>query len=196
MVAPQLEAELSDPVTRHMRRDFARLRAGETVGAALARLRQQPPESRVIYFYVLDDDGILRGVVPTRRLLLNPPETPVTDIMVTRVIALPDAATVLDACEFFTVHRLLAFPVVDGARRVLGVVDVELYTEELTDLEANERNDELFQLVGVHLTEAQQASPLWSFRQRFPWLSANITGGVLAAFLSGLFEAELQRVVA
>src|SRR5205807_7548261 len=121
---------------------------------------------------------------------------PVADIMVAGFIALPDTATVLDACEFFTVHRLLAFPVVDGARHILGVVDVELYTEELTDLEASERNDELFQLVGVHLTEAQQASPLLSFRQRFPWLLANIGGGVLAAFLSGLFEAELQRVVA
>jgi magnesium transporter len=47
----------------------------------------------------------LKGVVPTRRLLLNPPDKPVAEIMVERVIAIPTSATVLDACEFFTLHR-------------------------------------------------------------------------------------------
>ena len=39
----------------------------------------------------------------------------------------------LEACEFFTLHRLLAFPVVDEGRRLVGVVDVDLYTEELAE---------------------------------------------------------------
>jgi len=51
-------------------------------------------------------------------------------------------------------------------------------------------------LIGVHLTEAQQSSPLVAFGRRFPWLLCNIVGGILAAFLTGLFEAELQRAVA
>jgi magnesium transporter len=85
---------------------------------------------------------------------------------------------------------------VDQERRVVGVVDVELYTEELTDLDASERNDDLFQLIGVHLTEAQQSSSLLSFRSRFPWLLCNVAGGIVAAFLTGLFEAELHKAVA
>ena len=51
-------------------------------------------------------------------------------------------------------------------------------------------------LFRIHLTAAQQSNPLVSFRQRFPWLLCNIGGGIAAAFLSGLFEAELQKVVA
>lgn len=35
-----------------------------------------------------------------------------------------------------------------------------------------------------------------AFRNRFPWLLCNIGGGILAAFLSGFYEAELQSVVA
>ena len=54
----------------------------------------------------------------------------------------------------------------------------------------------MFQLIGVQLAEAQQTSPLVSFRSRFPWLAANIAGGVAAAFLSGVFQAELQKAVA
>lgn len=188
---PLTEAHLNDPVTRHMRPDFARLGVGQTVGEALATVRQAPGQGRIIYFYVVDGDGRLRGVVPTRRLLLSPPDRPVAEVMVTPVIAIPATATVLDACEFFTLHRLLAFPVVDEQRRVLGVVDVDLYTEEMSDLERREGHDDLFQLVGVHLTEAQQASPVTAFGRRFPWLLCNVAGGLLAAFLSGVYQAEL-----
>jgi magnesium transporter len=85
---------------------------------------------------------------------------------------------------------------VDDERRILGTVDAELYTDELSDLGASQQSDDLFQLIGVHLTEAQQALPLFSFRKRFPWLLCNIAGGILAAFLAGVYEAELKKAVA
>src|SRR6516164_8987042 len=148
---PSIRLHLNDAVTAHMRRDFSRLHVNQTVGEALDSIRRNPPEGRVIYFYVVDDDGRLRGVVPTRRLLLNPLEAKLADIMVRDVVTIGRDATVMDACEFFTMHRLLAFPVVDEERRIIGVVDVELYTTELAELERSERRGQLFQLIGVHL---------------------------------------------
>src|SRR5690242_10489238 len=112
MATALAKAEWQDPVTRHMHHDFPQLAVHQTVGEALVWLRQHPPPGRIIYFYVVDD-GRLSGVVPTRRLVLSPPETPLADIMVPKVIAVPANATVLEACEFFILHRLLAFPVVD-----------------------------------------------------------------------------------
>jgi magnesium transporter len=179
---------LGDPVSLHMRTDPTRLRAGQTVGDALEDVRKHPPTGRVIYFYVVDDEGRLVGVVPTRRLLLSGPDTPLADIMVRRVAAIPHTATVLDACEFFTLHRLLAFPVVDDERRVVGLVDVDLYTEELSDFDRREGSDDLFQLIGVHLTEAEQRRPTVAFRRRFPWLLCNVAGGTLAALLADAYE--------
>src|SRR5262249_4358680 len=110
MSAPLTQDVLTEPVTRHMRRDFTALDVGQTLGEALVSVRQRQGEGRIIYFYVVDGDGRLRGVLPTRRLLLNPPETPVADVMVKQVVAIPQTATVLDACEFFVLHKLLAFP--------------------------------------------------------------------------------------
>jgi NhaA family Na+:H+ antiporter len=118
-----------------MHGQFTRLQAGQTVGEALDWLRRNPPPGRVIYFYVVDDDDRLCGVVPTRRLVLSPPDAPLADIMVRKTVALPATATVLDACEFFIQHRLLAFPVVDENNHVLGVVDIDLYTNELSQLD-------------------------------------------------------------
>src|SRR5262249_38975862 len=136
----------------------------------------------------------LHGVVPTRRLLLSPPETLVRDVMIRDVIAIPADATVLEACEFFTLHRLLAFPVVEAGRRLVGVVDVELYTEELaeTGQPARRERQAAFQLIGVRLTRPQQTRPLRAFRGRFPWLLCNVGGGALAAVLSGIYEDELN----
>jgi NhaA family Na+:H+ antiporter len=120
-----------EPVTLHMHRDFSFLRTDQTVTEALAWLRDHPPAARVIYFYVVDDAGVLRGVMPTRKLILGAPEARVADIMQPSVIAIPNSATVLEACKFFVLHRLLAFPVVDGDGRLIGMVDVDLYTSEL-----------------------------------------------------------------
>src|SRR6516165_6872476 len=119
-------ANLIDPVTQHMHRDFTQVDLGQTVGEALDCLRRKPPKGRIVYFYVVDAEGLLQGVVPTRRLVLSPLDKPLADIMVRQVIALPAAASVMDACEFFIQHRLLAFPVVDAKRRLLGVVDMQL----------------------------------------------------------------------
>src|SRR5205807_4672825 len=56
--------------------------------------------------------------------------------------------------------------------------------------------DDLFQLIGVHVAEAHQDSPLFAFCRRFPWLGCNLAAGILAAFLSGVYKDELNRVVA
>jgi Na+:H+ antiporter, NhaA family len=129
------DARLGDPVTSWMHQDFTRLLAGQTVGEALDGVRRDPPPGRVIYFYVVDAEGRLVGVVPTRRLLLSPPSMPLTEIMVAKMVVVPSGVTVLDACEFFIQYRLLAFPVVDERGRILGVVDVDLYTDALARME-------------------------------------------------------------
>ncbi|MBY0458734.1 MAG: CBS domain-containing protein [Gemmataceae bacterium] len=196
------EAQLHEPVTAYTRADFTTLYPQWTVGEALAHMRRHPPPGRIIYFYVVDDALRLLGVVPTRRLLLANLETPVRDVMIKSVIAIPDSATLLDACEFFTLHRLLAFPVVDGARRLVGVIDIEAYAEELAEtsvssdttptLAAPRPTDDVFQLIGVRLTRSQQARPLVAFRGRFPWLLCNVAGGTLAAVLAEIYQVELN----
>jgi len=190
------KVELNDPVSRHLHQDFARIRVSQTVSEALDGLRRHPPQGRILYLYVVDDQGRLVGVVPTRRLLLGSPEHPVAEIMVRQVIALPARATVLEACECFIQHRFLAFPVVDEGRRLLGVVDIELYTHEVTQLDDGRVRDDLFQLLGVHVDGVQDNSPVGAFRRRFPWLGCNIAAGILAAFLCSAYKDELDHVVA
>src|SRR5690349_10929866 len=117
---------LNEPVGAHARRDFAAFPEDLTVQLALAAIRQRGLGADIVYFYVVDSEGRLLGVVPTRRLLTAALEQSLREVMVTRVIAVPDSATLLEACELFVLHKLLAFPVIDAQRRMIGVVDVAL----------------------------------------------------------------------
>jgi magnesium transporter len=184
----QLTTEkLHDPVHQHMRTDFVELRADLTVAQALELILEKQPAGRIIYFYVSDSDGRLQGVIPTRRLLLSARDKHLWEIIVKPVIAIPRSATLLEACEFFILHKLLAFPVVDEERRIIGLVDVELYTRELSDMDQRESHNDLFQLIGVYATEARPRSVFDLFRPRFPWLLATLAGGLVAAYISDAY---------
>ncbi len=187
------DAILNEPIGLHVKPDYTALRPDWSVQQSLEHLRLHPPAGRVIYIYVTSPEGKLLGVVPTRRLLLNPPDRTIADIMVKSVVAVPAEATVLEALEFFSLHRLLAIPVVDAQRALVGVVDVDLYTDELAQAPDDDRvHDDVFQMIGVHLQRGAQQHPLQAFRGRFPWLICNVLGGLLAAVISGVFNDVLN----
>ena len=187
--------ELDRPVLTHLRRDFVALRANQTVAAALEHLRCQNLGERVVYFYVVDEDDKLVGVLPTRRLLMGAAEARIDAIMQRGVISVPHSASLLLACELFVMHRLLAFPVVDDNERLLGIVDVSLFTDQVFDLSERQSADDLFQLIGVRLAQSRSQPPWVSFRQRFPWLLCNVVGGIACALIAGLYETFLNSVI-
>ncbi len=122
---------LQAPILDYARPDFTTLEQSLTVGEALDHIRRQGIGERVIYFYVTDESGKLVGVLPTRRLLTAPAEQGLAQAMVRRVAAIPQTATLMEACDLFVLYKFLSFPVVDSERRMVGVVDVSLLTEEL-----------------------------------------------------------------
>jgi magnesium transporter len=191
-VAPFSAAQLHEPILPLARPPRVLLQPEHTIAQSLDRIRGSADAASIHYFYVVDEDQKLVGVVPARRLLITPPEHLVRDIMIDNVVAIPDWATVLIASEYFATRRLLAFPVVNAGGQLLGVVDVSLFTDEVIDLAKQTYND-IFQLIGVHGTE--QRSPWLAFRDRFPWLLCNIGGGLLAAFIASRFEHLLQEVI-
>src|SRR5262245_39010525 len=89
------------------RKDVATLRRDFTVQEALDAIRQRGIGEKIVYFYVVDSEERLAGVLPTRRLLTAQLEQRLSDVMITRVVAIPQTATVLEACEAFILHKFL-----------------------------------------------------------------------------------------
>lgn len=191
--------DFNSSVVEHARTDFPLLDADMTIAEALERIRREGVGERVIYFFAVDSDKRLVGVLPTRRLLTAAPETRLRDIMVRRVVAIPSTASILDACEFFVLYKFFAFPVVDDQRRVIGVVDVSLFAEEILGQREEQSRpaapvrDDVFEVLGFHLEQIRGASPWRVFRFRFPWLLVTVTAGTICAIVAGVFEATLAN---
>jgi magnesium transporter len=201
---------LDRPVTDFLSPAAFTLREDLTIDETLAALRAGPradkgtsgdgggdkkAPSAVAYFYILNAQDELVGVLPTRRLILAPGNARLADLMTRELIVLSDRETLFDALELFAMHRLLALPVVDARRRLLGIVELSLYTDEVFDLAEQRQFNEVFQLVGLHLEQHKRGGALTGFKLRMPWLLANITGGLVCAALGSLFAATVEKTV-
>jgi magnesium transporter len=76
----------------------------------------------VMYFYVVDENDKLLGVLDIKELLEAPDEALLQDVMITNVIALGPNSTLKEAAELFSRYDFRAIPVVDETDKILGVV--------------------------------------------------------------------------
>jgi len=174
--------------------DFYAVPLAGTVEQAVEILRAAPDKA-VFYCYALDEEGRLAGVVPVRKLLTAAPGTRVHDIASSSVIALPSDGDRALLEDFFATYRFLAFPVVDGDRRILGVVQADAFSDQLMgEYEGRVRHDWLASL-GVSEQE-EHARPLGIMRLRLPWLLVTVGSGLVSAFVAYQFHQTVERLVA
>lgn len=184
---------LNTPVINIVRKDAAQLTHNLTVQQALDHVRQKGLGERIVYFYVVDEDDRLVGIVPTRRLLTAPLDQRLFEMMIANVITVPEHATVFDAYEFFLSYKFLAFPVVDEQKRILGVVDIGMFTDDTFALADRESVERAFEMIGFRIMREREGSPFRAFRFRFPWLLATIASGTACALLASIYEVTLAK---
>jgi magnesium transporter len=189
---PLSAANLHDPIRPLVRPVPVTLTADQSIADALRVVRTSISAANIHYFYVVDQNRRLIGIVPARHLLAADPAQRVDEVMIHDVVAIPSWATVLVASEYFASRKLLAFPVIHDNGELVGVVDVSLFTSEVIDL-ARRTYDDIFQLMGVHATALR--TPWTAFVDRFPWLLSNIAGGLLCAVIAAQFEVLLDHIV-
>jgi magnesium transporter len=85
--------------------------------------------------------------------------------------------------------------VLDEDDKMVGVVDINLFTDEVLSMTEQRSAENVFQMIGVHVELGREVSPWMSFKDRFPWLLCNIAGGILCAFLAGVFSSLLDSIV-
>jgi magnesium transporter len=186
---------LEEPITPYIRRDFDAFLDTATVSDVLRSLRSRQSSGNIIYLYITDTEGRLVGVVPTRRLLTSDEHTPMRDIMIANIVKIRDSACIMDACELFMMHRFLSLPVVDSEKKIVGVLDATILSDEIIDVTEKQSADALFESIGVRIDQIKDGSPLRAFRFRFPWLTATIASGLLCALLSSFYEITLAQSI-
>jgi magnesium transporter len=124
----ELMAYPEDAAGGMMSNHYVAIEAHLTAERTIETLRQlRPPPEEIYYVYVVDDDGMLRGVLSLRDLIVSPPDTPLTELIRedTEVVRVPADMPRDEVIQVFDKYNLLAVPVTDESGRLVGVVTVD-----------------------------------------------------------------------
>jgi magnesium transporter len=178
---------------RRMQSEFVSVPPDWTVGQAIDYMRETPdlPE-RFYEIYVVDDSRHWQGAVSLDVLLRARRSVPLADLVDEdrrRVSALADQEEV---ARLFGKYNLVAAPVVDTQNRLVGVITVD----DVVDVIEEEADEDLKALGGV-TSDEQLSDNVWTIAKgRFNWLLVNLATAFLASSVLGLFEGQLEKMVA
>ncbi|MBW4055958.1 MAG: magnesium transporter [Proteobacteria bacterium] len=106
--------------------DYLRLTSDITVGRALEILKECADEVETIFYgYIVTADDQLEGVVSLKGLIMNPPDTHITDIMEENIKSVRVDAEPEDMLETLAKYDLIAIPVLDTENKMAGIVTVD-----------------------------------------------------------------------
>jgi magnesium transporter len=167
-----------------------------TTGAALAYVRRVAETRETVYavYLVEPDSGRLAGVVSLRELLIADPEQPVTKAGRTGNLVSVDPHTDREeVARLIGKYNLLAVPVVDRSRRLLGIVTVD----DVIDALVKEQTEDVQKLGGVQALDLPYTEISFGrmLRKRAGWLCVLFLGEMLTATAMGRFEDEIARAV-
>ncbi len=125
--------------------EFVTLLQGTTAGDALEWMRHERPDQHAMsYVYVLDPDGRLVGVLSLRELVLADPGQVVDAIMEDDLVTVAADDEEDEVGRLMMKYNLLAVPVVDGERRLLGIVTLDDALDEILPDDWKRRLPRLF----------------------------------------------------
>ncbi|HYG57662.1 MAG TPA: magnesium transporter [Symbiobacteriaceae bacterium] len=170
-----------------MTTEVVALKQDTTAQEAIDELRRLAPEVETAYYvYVVNDRDQLVGVLSLRELIIASPETPIKQIMRTKLITVHADEDQEQVAQEVKRYNIMAVPVVDDNQVLLGIVTVD----DVIDVLEEEATEDIYRAAGVSHDE-QDADPggaIWrSVKSRLPWLMgllflSLVTGKVIEHF--------------
>jgi magnesium transporter len=178
---------------RRMQTEFIAVPPDWTVGQAIDYMRDTPdlPE-RFYEIYAVDRDQHWQGAVSLDVLLRSRRPVQLKDLIDEdrrRVSVLDDQEEV---ARMFGKYNLVAAPVINTENRLVGVITID----DVVDVIEEEADEDLKALGGV-TSDEELSDSVWTIaRGRFNWLLVNLATAFLASSVLGLFEGQLEKMVA
>jgi magnesium transporter len=178
---------------RRMQTDIIAVPPDWTVGQAIDYLRDTADlPDRFYEIYAVDHAQHWQGAVSLDALLRARRPVPLSDLIDEnrrRVSVLDDQEEV---ARLFGKYNLVAAPVVDTSDRLVGVITID----DVVDVIEEEADEDLKALGGV-TSDEELSDNVWTIAKgRFNWLLVNLATAFLASSVLGLFEGQLEKMVA
>jgi magnesium transporter len=178
---------------RRMQDEFIAVAPYWTVGETIDYLREQPElPDRFWELYVIDAAGHLKGAVALDRLLRTKRPVPVEELVDEELRPVRATDDQEEVARLFERYDLVSAPVVDANDRLVGVITFD----DIVDVIEEEAEEDIKALGGVR-KEEELSDSVWTIATgRFNWLLVNLATAFLASSVLGLFEGQLEKMVA
>jgi magnesium transporter len=178
---------------RRMQTEFITVPPDWTAGQAIDYMRDTPDlPDRFYEIYAVDSAQRWQGAVPLDVLLRARRPVPLSELIDEdrRRVAVTDDLE--EVARLFGKYNLVAAPVVDNDNRLVGTITVD----DVVDVIEEEADEEIKALGGV-TSDEQLSDNVWTIAKgRFNWLLVNLATAFLASSVLGLFEGQLEKMVA
>ncbi len=197
---PKAKREAIVPLTKYeddtaggiMQSELIALPTTLTVKQAIKEVKQELTHFEgVNYVYIVDKAGRLKGVVTIQDLLIASEKRVLGSVMKKDVVTLAPNLDKEKVAEVFRHEDLIALPVVDKDKKLLGRITVD----DVLDVMEEEATEDMFKIAGVHPDENVFDPVRRALRKRLPWLVVNLITAIFAAFTISLFSDTIESVV-
>ncbi|MGN1112146.1 MAG: magnesium transporter [Acutalibacteraceae bacterium] len=173
-----------------MTTEFVSLRPSMTVSDSIKRIRRTGVDKETIYTcYVIDDNRKLIGMISIKTLLLSDEDEVVSDIMESNVISVNTLDDQEQVAKKLNKYGFLAIPVVDGEKRLVGIVTVD----DAIDVIQEETTEDMEMMAAITPTDKpyMKTGVFETYAKRIPWLlilmiSATFTGWIISSYEQAL----------
>nr|WP_319400595.1 magnesium transporter [uncultured Carboxylicivirga sp.] len=167
-----------------MAKELIKVKENWNIPTCLRSMRRQAEEVDEIYYvYVVDNDGLLKGTLSLKKMLLSPVDSIVKDVYNSDVISVKVDVNAEDVSYIMDKYDLVALPVVDSVNRLVGRITID----DVVDV-IREEAEKDYQLASG-LTNDIEASDnvIRHTRARIPWLLIGLIGGIFGSRVIGSF---------
>ncbi len=176
-----------------MTTEFVSVPESDTVEVALAAIRAIARAGRreaMQTIYVVDARGVLTGVMSLRELLAAPEGAKLGDLAWSEIVTVPVDADRETVAQLVTNYDLVAVPVVDSERHLLGVITVD----DVIDAIQEEQTEDVQKFGGMEALEEPylQIGFVDLLKKRTPWLIVLFVGQMFTAAAMGFFEDSIS----
>lgn len=169
------------------------IRQDVDVDVVLRFLRRFAPKAQNLdQLFVVSRDNCLVGAVSLVDLVIADPEVPISDLMVDAERPILAKMSALEVTAIFEKFDLISAPVIDESKKLIGAITVD----DVVDVLRAESDKKIMSTAGIVKDYDMFAPFLSAARQRSLWLAVNLATAFLAAWVIGLFEGTIEKMVA
>jgi len=194
-IAAKLLGYPENSIGRLMTPHYVSVREHWRISEVLDYIRTHGQDSETLnVVYVVDESGLLIDDIRIREFLLAPVDKHVSDLMDRRFVGLKATDDQKAAIAMFRQYDRTALPVTDSAGILIGIVTID----DVLDVAENAATREIQNIGGTEALDEpyMKISMPRMIRKRATWLTALFLGEMLTATAMGIFEHEIEKVVA